>query len=159
MGNKKLYLKTNNKSEKFYNNDTFACDGDSGMDLYFVEDQVISAGSTVLVDLEICCELKDYNNKVQNGNLFINKSYFLLPRSSIYKTPLRLANSVGLIDAGYRGNIKVPLDNISDEDYKISKGSRLFQIVSPGLECFDVVLTDKLSDTDRGTKGFGSSGK
>ena len=54
--------------------------------------------------------------------------YYLYPRSSISKTPLRLCNSVGIIDAGYRGNIMAFVDNI-DEDYDL--GTRLFQLCDP----------------------------
>ena len=82
----------------------------------------------------------------------------LLPRSSISKTPLRLSNSVGLIDSGYRGVIQAPVDNISDEDYVIEEGTRLFQIVNSPLETFkDIEIVDTLGDTDRGEGGFGST--
>ena len=70
--------------------------GDSGSDLFCPKDILVKSGETVKTD-EIRCEaLEDNRNNV---------SYYLYPRSSIVKTPLRLANSVGIIDAGYRGNI------------------------------------------------------
>jgi len=58
-----------------------------------------------------------------------NKAYYLFPRSSISKTPLRLANSIGLIDGGYRGEIVAMVDNIYDEDYEVKEGERYFQLV------------------------------
>ena len=68
-----------------------------------------------------------------------------------------MSNSVGIIDAGYRGNIMVSLDNISDETFLIEKGQRLFQICSPTLDSITMELTDRLSDTSRGEGGFGST--
>ena len=90
--------------------------------------------------------------------------YYLYARSSIYKTPFTLANNVGIIDAGYRGNICAALH------YSVSKnrngyahvkmGTRMTQICMPGL-CpnFHVRLVKKLSDTSRGSGGFGSTGQ
>ena len=77
---------------------------DSGLDLYVLEDINIKIGETVFIDLGIQCEMLK-NNK--------NIAYYLYPRSSISKTPLRLANSVGIIDSGYRGSIMAVFDNIS----------------------------------------------
>ena len=74
------------------------------------------------------------------------------------KTPIRLANSVGIIDAGYRGNIMAIVDNISDEDYTILNQTRLFQICSPTLETVTIEIVNKLSETSRGTGRFGSTG-
>ena len=83
----------------------------------------------------------------------------LVPRSSISKTPLRMANSIGIIDAGYRGEIMAAVDNISDEDYMISPGDRLFQLVHPTLYPIHASVESNLSDTERGEGGFGSTGK
>ena len=88
-----------------------------------------------------------------------NISFQLVPRSSIWRTPLRQSNSIGIIDAGYRGRLMVPVDNISNEDYIIKSGERLFQIVHPLLEPVGVELVDELSDSERGSGGFGSTGK
>ena len=59
-----------------------------------------------------------------------NKAYYLFPRSSISKTPLRLANSIGLIDGGYRGELVGMVDNIYDKDFHIKRGERYFQLVA-----------------------------
>ena len=82
-----------------------------------------------------------------------------MPRSSISKTPLRMSNSIGLIDGGYRGEIMASCDNIKDYEYQVEKGQRLFQIVSPDLSSIQFTIVDNLSDTSRGLGGFGSTGK
>ena len=66
-------------------------EGDAGLDLYVLEDITIEPGETKAIKLGISCEPLD------------GRAYFLMPRSSISKTPLRMANSIGLIDGGYRG--------------------------------------------------------
>jgi len=104
--------------------------------------------------------------------------FMLIPRSSTgKKTPLRLSNSVGLIDKGYRGNIKACVDNVhnvveyeevepdhpekTQEDYyTIDQYTRLFQLVSFTGEPIKVELVnklDELSETTRGEGGFGST--
>ena len=121
-----------------YEKHAAAYQGDSGIDIFFPSDVVVPANSTLLVDLGISCEMREINSKFKSADqsFFVNKSYLLYPRSSIYKTPVRLANSIGIIDAGYRGNIKVALDNNTGKDYLINKGVKLFQI------CATVVRRD-----------------
>lgn len=95
--------------------------------------------------------------------------YYLYPRSSIVKTPFRMANSVGIIDAGYRGEVMAVIDNIdyAHNDLKTCLEryappmSRLFQICAPTLEPFLVRIVereDELGITERGCGGFGSTG-
>ena len=126
-----LKIKTNNTLD--YNKKNY--NDDSGFDLYIPKDINVPPFNTInkgfMIDLELSCEMIKNNNNV---------GYYLYPRSSIYKTPLRLSNSVGIIDAGYRGNIKVCVDNISNEDYIIKKGTRLFQICSGDLSIFNTVI-------------------
>jgi dUTP pyrophosphatase len=69
-----------------------------------------------------------------------------------------MANSIGLIDAGYTGHIIAVVDNNSDEDYTIKRGDRLFQLVSPTLKDIKVKMVECLDTTARGVRGFGSSG-
>lgn len=154
-----LFIKTGENND-LYQNHSAAYKGDSGIDLFFPRDVTIPAHGTLLVDLGISCEMREINKtfKSADQSFFTSKSYYLYPRSSIYKTPIRLANNVGIIDAGYRGNIKVALDNKSDKDYVINRGVKLFQICAPSLDEIKIVLTDTLTDTVRGTGGFGSSG-
>ena len=83
----------------------------------------------------------------------------ILPRSSIgAKTPLRLSNSVGLIDSGYRGELGVLYDNTSDEPYTINAGDRIAQLLVMPSYRFQPKVVDILADSDRGEGGFGSSG-
>jgi len=87
--------------------------------------------------------------------------YFLYPRSSTgTKTPLRLANSVGVIDSGYRGNYIAAFDNIRAASYKVEKGQKLVQICTPNLTYpLRVEIVEDLGEsTDRGECGFGSTG-
>ena len=120
---------------------------DSGYDLFIPNTQVLPPQSTTLVDLMVRCQLK---GSTVHG-------YYLMPRSSIYKTPLRLANSIGLIDYNYRGTLKVAIDNRSLEPYEIKGGDRLFQLVMPNLAPFRVELGSVNQATDRGIGGFGST--
>lgn len=125
--------------------------GDAGLDLYCPGDMVVLPGQTAKIDFKIQCEgLSDNDNR--------NVCYYLYPRSSISKTPLRLANSVGIIDAGYRGNLMAVVDNISDEPFQIQKGQRLFQICGRYLEPIHLTLVEELSESERGNGGFGSTG-
>ena len=150
----KLLIKTNNEYLKsLYKNHEHYNAGDSGIDLFCPEDIIINPGETVKIDLEIQCEaLSDLDADK-------NVSYYLYPRSSIIKTPLRLSNSVGIIDAGYRGNIIACVDNIKNIAFKIEKGTRLFQICGPTLEPIVFRLVEELSNTQRGSGGFGSTGQ
>ena len=123
--------------------------GDSGIDLYFPDTITIDPGETKRIDLKIRCEaMRDYVS---------NTSYYLYPRSSIVRTPLRMSNSVGIIDAGYRGTITVFVDNIKNTSYTVERGKRLFQICSPDLSPITFSLNDMLSETSRGSGGFGST--
>jgi dUTP pyrophosphatase len=122
---------------------------DSGFDLFMPAEVTIPARSMVMIDLGVRTQVLDPKN-----NTF---GYYLYPRSSISKTPLRLANSVGIIDAGYRGTLKVAVDNISDVPYTVKRGERLFQVCLPNLMPFQVEynLVDRY--TERGEGGFGST--
>ena len=89
----------------------------------------------------------------------LTQPYYVYPRSSIYKTPLRLANCTGIIDAGYRGELMAVFDNISDEGYELKPYTRLLQACSPDLSPFSVVIVNKDFDTTtRGEGGLGSTG-
>lgn len=87
--------------------------------------------------------------------------YRLVPRSSLFKTPLSMANSEGIIDRTYRGLIKAPVRNhLPSGAYEIQEGTRLFQIVAPDMGWIrEVRIVDSLPETVRGEKGFGSSGR
>ena len=87
----------------------------------------------------------------------VNHGYMLVPRSSISKTPLRLANSVGIIDKNYRGKVMVKLDNNSVTDFKMQEGKCYFQIVSFDGNLPTFRLVEHISKTIRGSGGFGST--
>ena len=129
---------------------------DSGFDLYFPESLEIPnmEDKACLINLKIKCEM--ITEKYEP------LPYYIYPRSSISKTPLMLANHVGIIDTGYRGNLMTAVRNLSNENnYTIEKHSRLFQICSGDLKPFFVIIVDKedLSRTERNEGGFGSTGK
>tara|TARA_B100001057_G_C22674357_1_gene881230 strand:- start:304 stop:858 length:555 start_codon:yes stop_codon:yes gene_type:complete len=89
------------------------------------------------------------------------KSYYMYPRSSTgSKSGLRLSNSVGIIDSGYRGEIIAVFDNHLDSNELISPERRLVQICSGDLSPFlvNVCKNDLPSSTSRGAGGFGSTG-
>ena len=133
--------------KKMYENHGHFHKGDAGLDLYIIKEENIEAGESRLIHLGFSCENKD------------GRPYLLMPRSSIAKTPLRLSNSIGLIDGGYRGEIIAAVDNIKNESYTVLKGQRLFQLVGMNGSKIDFELVESLSDTSRGTGGFGSTGK
>ena len=146
-----LRIKTENDSLKLqYENHSTYHEGDSGLDLFCPETITIQPGSTEKINLQIQCEALDESREK-------NMSYYLYPRSSIVKTPLRLSNSVGIIDAGYRGNIIACVDNIKTEPFTVEAGTRLFQICAPDLSELTFDLVDDLSNTTRGSGGFGST--
>ena len=83
----------------------------------------------------------------------------LFPRSSVSKTNLRLCNSVGVIDSGYRGEIMLKFDRKGFTDVQYNVGDRIGQLMIlpvPSIQFFEV---DDLSSTARNSKGFGSSGR
>jgi len=136
----------------YYENFTSHHEGDSGIDL-IVPNEIQVAGLKVgTIDHLIQCEMVNENNK--------NVSYYLYPRSSISKTNFMMANSVGIIDAGYRGNILAKVRNMSlnENEFSIIKeNDKLFQICAPDLKPIKIKIVDELSDTSRGSGGFGST--
>jgi len=143
----KLFIKPHNEPAwEFYRNHGHFHDGDAGLDLYILENIEFNPGETKAIKLGISCE-------PENG-----KAYYLFPRSSISKTPLRMANSIGLIDGGYRGEIMAMCDNIKSDIYTAEKGQRLFQLVATDSSPITFELVEELEMTTRGTGGFGSTG-
>lgn len=141
---------------------------DSGVDLYVTEDIIFKTGETVIVDLKVKSRMVD-----SQGNTL---PYYLYPRSSISKTPLMMANSVGIIDKDYRGNIKVALKhvptnelliklakgygtNLEDSNYTLKKDTRIAQICAHDLKPINLKLVETLDNTERGEGGFGSTGQ
>ena len=130
-----------------YDNHGHFHQGDAGLDLFIAQEQTIKGGETALIKLQLACEPEN------------NQPYLLMPRSSIAKTPLRLCNSIGLIDGGYRGEIMAAVDNIKTEDYTVEPNQRLFRLVAMNGAPITFEIVDELSDSTRGEGGFGSTGK
>ena len=82
----------------------------------------------------------------------------LFPRSSISKTNIRLCNSVGVIDSGYRGEIILKFDRRGFTDNVYKTGDRVGQMLIVPIPSIQFVEVENLPQTDRGTGGFGSSG-
>ena len=120
---------------------------DSGVDLVCVEDTVINKNKVGTLNFRIKCQMINTRSEEEYY------PYYLYPRSSISKTPLIMANSVGIIDKDYRGNImgKVRFLPFGDEvEYTVEKGTRLFQICSPDLSPLKVRVVNELTKTQRG---------
>ena len=142
---------------------------DSGFDLMCIKSQHIephSYGNKVLLGVK--CAMISYNSPGYESPLFTdngvyNSGYYLYPRSSTgTKTTLRLANSVGIIDAGYRGEICAVFDNTADKSVDIVQDQRLVQICRGDLGPFLVQVVSSEEDlgiTRRGSGGFGSTGQ
>lgn len=133
---------------------------DSGFDLFIPEDVSFDeAFKTKMVDTKIKCEMQFLQCGMSHPQVC---GYYVYPRSSMSKTPLMLANHVGIIDSGYRGNIKAAFRFLpSQPEYTAEKHQRLLQICHPSL-CpiiVKIVSEDRLSTTSRGDGGFGSTGK
>jgi dUTP pyrophosphatase len=125
---------------------------DAGFDLYCEERSLREFVCGEKINQNVVAALYDTDRQ-------IFRAYWMLPRSSISKTSMRLANSVGLIDAGYRGNIMAAVDTSSNES--IGLGDRYFQLSSPDLLPFDrIEIVEEIpgGPTLRGTGGFGSTG-
>jgi len=147
--------------------DSFSNDNqDSGVDLYMPHNATISArtfGVKVPLGLKACVkELKTFHAGSGKGwSVRQSQPYQIFPRSSTgINTPIRLSNSVGIIDAGYRGELAVIVDNISDEAFTLEMGRRYFQICHPSLAPIQKIIFDKVDGrTGRGVGGFGSTDK
>ena len=112
---------------------------DSGVDIFTPKKIVCKAGETTTIRLGISAAV--------NGDNDMPLPYYVFPRSSISKTPLRLANSVGIIDSGYRGELMAKVDNISKEDYVVEQYQRLFQMCNGNLLPFtNMKLVDTLDE-------------
>jgi dUTP pyrophosphatase len=139
--------------------------GDSGVDLPIPKETTFISNTVTTVKLGIQCKL------VINGQ---PAAFMLMPRSSIVKTPLMLANSVGLIDSGYRGELAAAfrcfggsvvggiVHSLVRDDCKMAEGARLVQAVAFDGKPMRVVLLgddEELDTTERGEGGFGSTGQ
>jgi dUTP pyrophosphatase len=139
-------------------NNVFA---DSGFDLFVPEN--------CFFDREIDSKFIDFQVKTEMVYCDVDKdsvrscAYTIHPRSSLSKTPLMLANHTGIIDSGYRGSIIGAfrwLRSNNSESYIVEQNTRLIQICHTSLCPIYIVLVNEneLSNTERGSGGFGSTG-
>ena len=127
---------------------TKAHEGDAGWDLYSLYDYTINPHETVKVDTGL-------NFQLPEGTFGA-----IYARSGLAtKQGLRPANCVGICDAGYRNNYIVPLYNDSDEVQTIHKHDRIAQLIIQPFIQTELTETDTLDKTERGSGGFGSSGR
>jgi dUTP pyrophosphatase len=130
---------------------------DAGFDLLNPETKQFTSGQANKLDYKIIVSAKmiKKNNSHYTG-------FYMYPRSSISKTNLRLANNVGIIDAGYRGHLIGMFDLINTQLININQFDRYLQICAPGLIPIIVELVDSIDElgeeTTRGDGGFGSTG-
>ncbi|NND74238.1 MAG: dUTP diphosphatase [Ilumatobacter sp.] len=127
---------------------TYAHEGDAGLDLHATDGAVLAAGGgRALVPTGISIAIP------------IGYGGFVLPRSGLaLKHGISVVNAPGLIDAAYRGEIKVILVNTDpDADYEITRGDRVAQLVIQRVESVEWDVRDSLEGLDRGG-GFGHSG-
>ena len=118
---------------------------DAGADLMSTQELEIYPGEQKLVDTGVAVKIPE------------GYAGFVFNRSSQGKRGITIPHSVGVIDADYRGNIKVILKNLGEDPYKITRGDRIAQLVL--VPVLLVEFEDIWNDTQRGTGGFGSTGK
>ena len=128
---------------------------DSGLDLPTCKNVTIDRKNPFgTIEFGISCAMIDNTTNNFTG-------FYLYPRSSFSKYPLLCSNSVGIIDAGYRGEIKgkvrwIPFKN--ENVFSIEQNLKLFQICAPDLSAFKINIVSELPDSTRGSNGFGSTG-
>ena len=131
---------------------------DSGFDLITPIHHTVNAHTTSYkINLNVKCSATMMNMHTQYAS-----GFYMYPRSSMgSKTPLRLANSVGIIDSGYRGNVMAVVDNVSEKNYDVPEYTTLVQLCAPGLVPIIIEMVDNECDlskpTTRGEGGFGST--
>ena len=128
---------------------TRAHDGDAGYDLYAVQPACIGPGERASVGTGIAVELPE------------GWAGLVLPRSGLAaRHGIALVNAPGLIDPGYRGEVRVLLLNTDrEEPFEVSPGDRIAQLTLVRFEAPELEPVDELDATARGSGGFGSSGR
>jgi dUTP pyrophosphatase len=127
---------------------TRAYPGDAGLDLYALEDAVLEPGERASIRTGIAVEIA------------AGEAGLVLPRSGLAsRHGIALVNAPGLIDSGYRGEIRVLLLNTDREAaFPITGGDRIAQLVLVKVQTPEVVEVKELAVSERGAGGFGSSG-
>lgn len=147
MNKEKIKIK---KLSHCYNLPTYKTDGASGMDLYAaISDNIdLLPFERKLIPTGIIIEL----NPNQEGQIRARSGLSI-------NHGITLINGVGTIDSDYRGEILVPLVNLSDEKYTITRGERIAQLVIVNFIKVDLDVTEEVNLTKRNSDGFGSTGK
>jgi dUTP pyrophosphatase len=147
---------------------------DAGFDIFVTNDILTLPGKLNRIDFGLKCSARIF---YEYGQTSANTGFYMYPRSSLSGTNLRLANSVGIIDSGYRGHLIGAFDcqaandtsylynpSLGDSNltqYCVKKYNRLTQICAPGLVPIFVILVDSEAElgneTSRGSGGFGST--
>lgn len=122
-----------------------------------------SAGMDLIAFLNVDVELKPLERTLIPTGLFIELEHGyeaqIRPRSGLsIKHGITLINAVGTIDSDYRGEIKIPVVNVSNETYTIKNGDRIAQLVIAKYQHISWDEVESLEDTGRGHGGFGSTG-
>jgi len=127
---------------------TRAYPGDAGLDLHALDDAELGPGERVSIRTGIAIEVPD------------GQAGLVLPRSGLAaRHGIAIVNAPGLIDSGYRGEIRVLLLNTDREQpFTIARGDRIAQLVLVRVETPDVIEVGELATSERGVGGFGSSG-
>ena len=127
---------------------TRAHDGDAGLDLYALEDSSLAPGERASVPTGIAVEIPE------------GSAGLVLPRSGLaLRHGIALVNAPGLIDSGYRGELRVLLLNTDrSQPFRVSAGDRIAQLLVIRAEVASVIEVEELSGSVRGAGGFGSSG-
>lgn len=120
----------------------------AGFDLHSIEEKTIKAGERDVIKTGLAVALpKGYELQVR-------------PRSGLaLKNGITVLNTPGTVDSDYRGELMVILLNTSNEDFAVKKGDRIAQAVIKEILQADFAVVDELDSTERGTGGFGSTGK
>jgi len=126
---------------------SYAHPGDSGMDLYSVEETVIEPGERKMIKTGIKIAIpKGFEAQVR-------------PKSGIAaNNGVTVLNSPGTIDSGYRGEVQVILANLGKEAFKVEKGKKIAQLVIAKVEEAEMEEVEELDETTRNDAGFGSTG-
>lgn len=125
----------------------FAHKGDAGMDLYSIEEVNIPSTESRLIKTGISIQLPK-NTEAQ-----------VRPRSGLaLKHSVTVLNTPGTIDEGYRGEIGIILINHGKEEFTVTKGMKIAQMVVKPIYDINIEEVKELNDTDRGQGGFGSTG-
>jgi dUTPase len=159
-GNWDLYLNAFQHTTIQRNNDN------AGVDLFCVKKQPVTDKDVTLLDLGVKARMsKHYTVALGGGKTEKRGEYthfWLAPRSSIWKSNIRQANSLGVIDRSYRGVLMGAVIANTDQPVEIQEGVRLFQVLAPDMGHISEVILRDLSDIDstsRGDGGFGSTGQ